>query len=320
MESESEIVVGIDVGKAILDVWLGPGPIQRYDNTSNGIAMLREWLAEQGVPLVVCEPTGGYERRMVRELRASGLRVHMAHPKKVRAFASACGHESKTDILDARVLSRFGQVFALSEEPQDEPEPERAELQELLRRRRQLVNQRVQELNRLDKGLSEAARASTKRHIDWLDEEIGRIDREYREAMQSSTELSKKAELYRSVRGVGDLTAAILVADLPELGQGDAKGLTSFVGLAPWSRDSGRQRGYRAIRGGRGTVRRALYLAALSAVRFKDGALGRFYRQLRQRGKAGKVAMVAVMRKLLLQLHAVARRRTPWVENHAPAA
>ena len=108
-------------------------------------------------------------------------------------------------------------------------------------------------------------------------------------------------------RSVGDLTAAILVADLPELGQGDAKGLTSLVGLAPWSRDSGRQRGYRAIRGGRGTVRRALYLAALSAVRFKDGALGRFYRQLRQRGKAGKVAMVAVMRKLLLQLQGPAK-------------
>ena len=106
---------------------------------------------------------------------------------------------------------------------------------------------------------------------------------------------------------------------MPELGEGDGKRLTSLVGLAPWSRDSGRQRGYRAIRGGRGTVRRALYLAALSLIRCKNNALARFYQQLRQRGKPGKVALVAVMRKLLLQLHAIARRGTPWVEDYAPA-
>ena len=315
-----ETVSGIDVGKANLDVWLEPGPVRRYDNTPNGIWKLREWLVQQDVALAVCEPTGGYERWVVSELRAAGLRVHMAHPNKVRAFAQACGYEAKTDMMDARVLGRFGQLFALSEQPQDVPEPERVELRELLRRRRQLVDQRVQELNRLDKGISESARASTQRHIDWLDEEISRIEGEYREAMRSSSELYERATLYRSVRGVGELTAATLVAYLPELGRGDAKGLTSLVGLAPWSRDSGRQRGYRAIRGGRGLVRRALYLAALSAIRYKDGKLGRFHRRLRQRGKPGKVAMVAVMRKLLLQLHAVARRRTPWIESLAPAA
>ena len=127
-----------------------------------------------------------------------------------------------------------------------------------------------------------------------------------------------RAAMYRSVRGVGQLIAATLAADLPELGQGDGRRLVSLVGLAPWSRDSGRQRGYRAIRGGRGAVRRALYLAALSVIRSKDSALARFYQQLCQRGKPGKVALVALMRKLLLQLHAVARRGTPWVENYAP--
>lgn len=313
-------VAGIDVGKASLDVWAGSGPVQRFDNTQEGITALKEWLEGQGVELAVCEPTGGYERQLVRGLREAGLGVHLAHPNRVRAFAKACGYEAKTDVLDALVLCRFGQAFALEQSPQREMEPERAELKELLRRRRQLVEQRVQELNRLDKGLSETARASTQRHIHWLDEEIARLDREYQRALQSSRELAQQAELYRSVKGIGELTAAVLVADLPELGQGDAKGLASLVGLAPWSRDSGRQRGYRAIRGGRGSVRRALYLAALSAVRCQDGAIGRFYRQLRQRGKPGKVAMVAVMRKLLLQLHAVARRGTPWVENYAPAA
>ena len=316
---EAEEVVGIDVSKASLDVWVDPGPVQRFDNTPAGIATLWECRAGQSVALAVCEPTGGYERQLVSGLREAGLGVHLVHPNKVRAFARACGYEAKTDVRDAQVLGRFGQVFALSEAPQEEPDPERAELRELLRRRRQLVNQRVQEINRLDKGLSETARSSTQRHIDWLEEEIDRLNGEYQRTLHSSRALSERAELYRSVRGIGKLTAATLVADLPELGQGDAKGLTSLVGLAPWSRDSGRQRGYRAIRGGHGSVRRALYLASSSAVRRKDSALGRFYQQLLQRGKPGKVALVAVMRKLLLQLHAVARRGAPWVENQAPA-
>ena len=152
-------------------------------------------------------------------------------------------------------------------------DPERAELRDLLRRRRQLVNQRVQELNRLDKGITKGSRTSTKRHIAWLDDEIARVDEEYKKALQSSSELSRRAALYQSVQGVGILTAAILAADLPELGEGDGKCLTSLVGLAPWSRDSGRQRGYRAIRGGRGAVRRALYMAALSLIRSKNSAL-----------------------------------------------
>ena len=145
------------------------------------------------------------------------------------------------------------------------------------------------------------------------------MDEEYKKALQSSSELSRRAALYQSVQGVGILTAAILAADLPELGEGDGKCLTSLVGLAPWSRDSGRQRGYRAIRGGRGTVRRALYMAAMSVIRRNNSALARFYNQLKKRGKPGKVALVAVMRKLLLQLHTIARRGTPWVEDYAPA-
>ena len=227
----------------------------------------------------------------------------------MRAFARASGYEAKTDAQDAQVLFRFGQVFALAAPSQEESGPERAQLHDLLRRRRQLVNQRVQERNRLGKGLTPASRESTQRHIAWLDEESARLDEEYQKALECSSELSRRAPLYRSVPGVGQLIAATLVADLPELGQGDAKGISSLVDLAPWSRDSGKQRGYRAIRG---PVRRVLYLAALSATRMKNTALGRFYRQLRQRGKPGKVVLVALMRKLLLQLHVVARRGTPW--------
>ena len=317
-EDGMEVVAGIDVGKFRLDVWAGAGPVQRFDNSTEGIAALAQWLGEQNVSMAVCEPTGGYERPLISQLEEAGFRIHLAHPNKVRSFARACGHEAKTDGLDAQVLSRFGQVFALADAPQSKPDPERAELQDLLRRRRQLVDQRVAELNRLDKGIAQGARTSTQRHIAWLNDEIARLDEEYQATLQSSQELSQRAAMYRSVRGVGQLIAATLAADLPELGQGDGRRLVSLVGLAPWSRDSGRQRGYRAIRGGRGAVRRALYLAALSVIRSKDSALARFYQQLCQRGKPGKVALVALMRKLLLQLHAVARRGTPWVEHYAP--
>ena len=309
-------VVGIDVGKTRLDAASGGREVHPFPNDDPGIAALLAWLTAQPVALVVCEPTGGYEEPLVHRLAQAGLPVHLAHPNKVRAFAQASGRQAKTDRLDAQVLAQYGQAFALQESPP--PDPQREELQSLLRRRRQLVNQRVQERNRLDRAWNPATRASTQRHIDWLDAEIARLDRDYQDALESSEHLCQQAILYRSVPGVGPLTAATLVADLPELGYGDSKGLCALAGLAPWARDSGQQRGHRAIRGGRPAVRRALYMSALSIVR-TEGQLRQFYRGLRQRGKPGKVALVAVMRKLLTQLHAIAQRGTPWTPNHTPA-
>lgn len=227
--------------------------------------------------------------------------------------------EAKTDGIDAEVLALFGEVFGEEGAKEEEWDEERRDLQDIVRRRRQLVDQRAREKNRLEKRQSRKAEASIKRAIRWNTNEIGRLDREYKKALEKSRGLRQRAELYQSVRGVGELTAATLVAELPELGQGDGKGLTSLVGLAPWARDSGRQRGYRSIQGGRGTVRKALYLAALSAIRRRESKLGRFYQRLRRRGKPGKVALVAVMRKLLMQLHAVARRGSPWLEDYSPA-
>ena len=306
-----KVVVGIDVGKRKLDVSVSQSPVRSFPNTAEGITALLNWIASQDASEAVCEPTGGYEREVVRRLKESGLPVHVAHPNKVRNFARAAGHEAKTDVLDARVLSHYGEVFNLALRQPDDGAGQ--ELKDLLKRRKDLVDQRVQERNRLEKGLSGGARRSTERHVAWLDEEIGRMDEEYREALNRNAQLSETAALYRSVPGVGELTAASLVAYLPELGKCDGKALTALVGLAPWSRDSGAQRGYRSIRGGRGAVRRVLYLAALSAVRHNE-ELGRFYHGLRNRGKTGKVALVAVMRKLLLVLNAVAHRGTPWVQ------
>ena len=306
------VAAGIDVGKWRLDVSVAQGSVRSFANTADGIAALLEWVAAQGVSEAVCEPTGGYERELVRRLLESGLATHVAHPNKVRNFARAAGHEAKTDMLDARVLSHYGEVFPMAGRPPDDGDGQG--LKELLQRRKQLVDQRVQERNRLEKGLRGGVRNSTERHIEWLDEEITRLDEEYRKALRENARLSETAALYRSVPGVGELTAASLVAYLPELGKCEGKALTALVGLAPWSRDSGAQRGYRSIRGGRAAVRRVLYMAALSAVRSNE-ELGRFYQGLQKRGKTGKVARVAVMRKLLLMLNAVARRGTAFSIN-----
>ena len=242
--------------------------------------------------------------------------MHLAQPTRVRAFARACGYLAKTDPRDAQVLSRFGSVFQEHDAGRMIPEPELEELRDLLRRRRQLVEQRVQELGRVDKVVSLAVAESPNRHIAWLEAEIELLDREYQEKVQSSPPLAQQAALYRTVPGVGKLTAAMLVAHLPELGLLDAKALASLVGVAPWSRDSGQKKRKWAIRGGRGVVRRALYICAWSVIRV-GGPLRFYYQGLRRRGKPGKVALVAGIRKLLLHLNAVARIGTAWVPETA---
>ena len=311
-----QVVAGIDVGKTTLDGSVSAGRVRRFANTPSGITALVGWLECQGVTDVVCESTGGYERAMVRRMQSQAWSVHVAHPNRVRHFARAAGYQAKTDRLDAQMLARYGQAFPLPNTGAQQADSEA--LQDLLRRRKQLVDQRVQERHRLDKGLTEGARTSTQRHIQWLDEEIGRLDEAYRKVLDQSVPLAASAALYRSVPGVGELTAATLVGFLPELGHYSGKQLTALVGLAPWAQDSGQKQGYRSIRGGRGRVRRVLYLAALAAIRYNHD-LRLFYQRLRHKGKKGKVAVVAVMRKLLLLLNAIAQRRTPWVQHQTPA-
>ena len=310
-------VAGIDVGKQELAVSVARGPVRRFPNTGVGLTAVLAWIREQAVTHVVCEATGGYERVVVQRVRVTDLAMSVAHPTKVRAFARAVGQGAKTDPLDAQILAHYGEVFDLPVEAAQEEASE--EVRALLGRRQQLLDQRTQELNRLEKGLRGRVQKSCQRHLAWLDKELQQLEEEYQQAIQTRPALAERAALYQSVRGVGLLTAATLLAYVPELGQGSGKALTALVGLVPWAADSGTHRGYRAIRGGRGLVRRALYMAALSVIR-TDTDLGRCYQRLRRRGKPGKVALVAVMRKLLLQLHAIARRGTPWVAEGVPAS
>ena len=213
------VVAGIDVSKATLEVSVSEGPVLSFENSAAGIRRLLRHMKRTGVTKAVCESTGGYERLVVGKLRETALNVQVAHPLRVRAFARACGYEAKTDPLDAQVLSRYGVVFSESDTAQPEVDPDREDLRQLLSRRRQLVEQRVRERNRLDKGVSASVGKSTRRHVRWLDREIERLDEEYKELLKRSTSLTETVELYQTVPGVGQLTAATLVAYLPELGR-----------------------------------------------------------------------------------------------------
>ena len=274
-ETHTKITAGIDVGKAQLELSISAGPAITCANAPEGIAVLTLGLARQPEPiaLVVYEPTGGYERILATTLAEAGVPGERVHPNKVRAYARACGRQAKTDRLDAQILSRYAAAFDLPPDPSPETDDAglRAQLKDLLRRREQLVAQRTADKCRLDKGQSEEARASAERHIAWLDEEIARLEKAYQSLLSESPALSETAARYQSVPGVGQLTAATLVAELPELGRIDGKSAVALVGLAPWSRDSGRHQGRRSIQGGRGKVRRVLYLAAHSAARHHAG-------------------------------------------------
>ena len=195
-----KVVAGIDVGKDFLDVSISAGEVKRFDNTQVGIQSLVSWLGRGGVSVAICESTGGYEREMVKGVQEACLVVQVVHPVRVRAFARACGYEAKTDALDAQVLARYGEVFESNSVHRLDESGQ--ELREVIRRREQLVAQRVQEKNRLARGLRGKARESTERHIEWLDEEIKRLEAERQSLLRNDEKLLKRAQLYRSVTGV----------------------------------------------------------------------------------------------------------------------
>ena len=228
-------VAGIDVGKQELAVSVARGPVRRFPNTGVGLTAVLAWIREQAVTHVVCEATGGYERVVVQRVRVTDLAMSVAHPTKVRAFARAVGQGAKTDPLDAQILAHYGEVFELPVEAAQEEASE--EVRALLGRRQQLLDQRTQELNRLEKGLRGRVKQSCQRHLAWLDKELKHLEDEYQQAIEARPALAERAALYQSVRGVGVLTSATLLAYVPELGQGSGKALTALVGLVPWAAD-----------------------------------------------------------------------------------
>jgi transposase len=309
MATSSEMYVGIDVSKDRLDVAvLGEARVWQVRNTADSIAELVKQMLQLNPELIVVEATGGYQRGVVEALFQAGLAVAVVNPARVRQFARACGLLSKTDKLDAQVLAEFGRrVQPRRYEGKSEAEKQ---LSALLVRRRQLEEMLKAEQNRL-RTISPSLRGSVERIIAILKEEKKRLDEQIHELMKEQKAWQEQTKILGSAPGVGPVTTATLLAELPELGKMDRKKIAALVGVAPMNYDSGRKRGYRKTKGGRGDVRSVLYMSTLVATRYNP-LIQSQYQQLLKRGKLKKVALTACMRKFLTILNAMMRDQQPF--------
>jgi transposase len=302
--------VGIDVSKARLDVAMVPsGESFSVSNDDEGIEKLVTRVREIDPALVLLEATGGLERRALARLVTAGLRAMAVNPRNVRDFARSLGKLAKTDRLDAVILARFAQAVRPEWRPMADEQTQ--QLQEHLTRRRQLVEMITAEKNRLLSVEHRGIRKQIKTNIEWLEKQLNINEYDLDQSIKETPVWREKADLLKTVPGVGRVTISTMLALLPELGTLSRKQVASLVGVSPFNRDSGTLRGRRTIWGGRAAVRSVLYMAALAGTRFNP-ALKAMYLRLIAVGKRKKVALVACMRKLLTILNAVLRDRMPW--------
>lgn len=306
-----EIFVGIDISKARLDLAILPAEQSwSVPNSGDGIKELIAKLAEIGPPTtVLMEATGGLEKSVLAALAAVGLPVLAVNPRNVRDFAKALGKLAKTDRIDARVLALFAQRVRPTCRPL--PDEQTRMLQDLISRRRQMLDMLSAEQSRLSTVDTTKVRREIISHINWLKKRIHIIDYDLDQAIKDSPAWQAKSDLLKTAPGVGRVTALTLLSLLPELGSLSHKKIAALVGVAPFNCDSGNFRGKRRVWGGRAPIRGVLYMATLTAIRFNP-SIKTFYQRLRAAGKLPKVALVAAMRKLLTILNPMALHNRPW--------
>jgi transposase len=302
--------VGIDVAKDRLDVHLRPSKETfAVGRDSAGLDALVERLAACLPALVVLEATGGFEITVAGTLAAAGLPLVVVNPRQIRDFARATGRLAKTDRLDAEAIAHFAE--AVQPAPRPVPDAAAQALGELVTRRRQLVEMITSEGQRCRQVRDPRLGRRLAAHLSWLRKELSALETDLDDAVRSTPAWRAAEDLLASVPGIGKTSARTLIAELPELGRLDRRKIAALVGVAPICRDSGAFRGRRMVMGGRASVRTALYMPTLTAIRHNP-ALQLFYRRLIERGRPAKVAITACMRKLLTILNAVLRDQTPW--------
>ena len=305
----SDIFVGIDVSKDKLDIAVIPqGLCFSEPNDAIGLGALVPRLLELQPKVILIEATGGYENPTVAALGLARLPVKVINPRQARDFAKALGKLAKTDKIDAIVLAQFAQM--VQPQPTALPDATQQKLSNLVSRRHQLIEMLVMEKNRLHQASLEVQQ-HIQQHIDWLTDEINKLDRKLDDFIKKTPIWQEKVKLLQSVKGIGPVISRHIVAYLPELGTLDRKKIAALVGVAPFNHDSGKFKGKRMIRGGRSKVRCLLYMAAVVASRFND-VIRAFYRKLVQAGKPKKLALTACARKLLIIINAMVRDNTCW--------
>lgn len=306
---DGKCYIGIDVSKAILDVYVLPfKKYMQFNNDTKGIQKLTKKLKSFPQASIVMEATGGYEKPIAQSLQKAGLSVSVVNPRPIRDFAKALGKLAKTDRIDAEVIA----LFAEKMQPQANItyNENQQKLTELNARRRQIIDMIMMEKNRLDKASNELKK-SIQRIIKALEKELQAINEALENSIQNDAGYAQKNALLKSIKGVGSVVAAGIIAGLPELGSVSPKQISALAGLAPYNRDSGTLRGKRTIWGGRASVRTTLYMATLVATKHNP-QIKSFYERLCSAGKQKKVAITACMHKLLIIMNAMIKHNESW--------
>jgi transposase len=315
---EQDRYIGIDVGKDRVEVHIRPDAIAfGCDTDAKGLEYLVTRLKPLAPKVIALEATGGYEAIIAATLSNAGLAVAIVNPRQTRQFAGALGRLAKTDTIDASVIAHFAEMVKLERKPA--ADTQLIELRALIARRHQLVDMATAEKQRAARAENTLTRRSCQKMLRQLEAEIARVERAIGKLIDASPLFQDKEALLKSIPGVGDVVARTFIAELPELGSVDRHQIAALVGVAPVNRDSGQWRGKRSIKGGRPQVRAPLYVACLAVIQYNK-PLRAFYRRLLAAGKDKKLALVAVMRKLVVIANAMLKAGTPWIEASAHAA
>lgn len=314
MKTLAKVYVGVDISKAYMDIYIHPcAKTLHVENSEKGIVYLLKFLATFDVQQIVCEASGGYQKLLILMAEKAGYKTWEVDPKRIKAFIESEGVKIKTDKNDAKMIALFSAQKIRSYEAY-KPSDAVIKLRALVTRRDQLIKMLSNEKKHLQQAVSEEGKKLIKKHMKYLENMISSIDLSIDKIIKSDTKLSQKAEIMVSVPGIGPVTTSILLAVLPECGTLDNKQIASLAGVAPYTKQSGIYKGHSSIAGGRSLVRRAIYMAALTAAHCKT-PFRDFYQRLRNRGKPAKVALVAVMRKIIVILNVLLKKQETWKKN-----
>jgi len=313
------VVVGLDVSKRHLDVVIhGRKSLRRFNNTVDGIENLIAWLNEKAVEYVVAEATGGLELPALLSLHEADFLVSRVNPRWIKDYARAQGRYAKTDPLDARIIASY--AVTMRPDYWTPWDKDTQSFKDLAVRRRQLISMRTMEKNRSQQTRSAHVYRQHMQMIDTLNDQIEEIQIALERMIEQREDWSRKAKIIKSVPGLSRMSAIGLIADLPELGTCNSKEIAALVGVAPFNHDSGKLKGYRRTGGGRKSIRNILYIVAVGMARGYNPVMAQFYTRMREAGKPAKVALIAVIRKIVVMLNAMMKNDTLWGENKGLSA
>ena len=310
----TEITIGVDISKEALDTYRFPdGESRQFANTKKGYKALIAWIG-QNAARIVFEPTGPYHGACEQALAKAGLPLVKVNPRQARCFAEATGKLAKTDRLDAALLARMGALLKL--DPRPAPAEEIVILKQLHLARQALIKDRTAAKNRAKVLALTLLKRQNAERLNHIERQLAAIEAEIERRIKTDQDLSRRFEILISIPGIARLTAFTLLIEMPELGTLEQGEAASLAGLAPMARQSGRWTGHAFIRGGRASVRQSLYMPALVAARFNEDLKAK-YDALRGAGKPAKVAITAIMRKLVILANALLKARRPWMPKNA---